>query len=421
MDVPSANLLEGLSGLEEMSADRFLSLVQDWLEYQITEEEDLRQTSEVIERIVAADRLDLLEIFVKTVRVNYETDEIPGEEDITSPIGDGELPPSVTPYVCCLLSCNLSEDALEALTQVVEIEFFEVVRGLVSVENEILLTAALVNLTTIFPDPAEIDLQAMETLLSIAMSMPGSRILANYLSGLIVLSKRKVAPIPGWILTQEILPTQKQLEKSLPDVPIPAKWISVGLKEDIDKVCEFASQADKQGRIDIAELRKDMEAAWRRSSVLDREEFITGLLVNDKLIDVEYEQDLFRVYGACLPVPNGNTLAKVSRDVCQMRGGCRALTCSHYCNWDPIAERALHDDQSVKLAWFTGRCHVCLSVIAKECYSVRIPMLGGGWSAENFCSFEHARDIEDLDPVQVQMLERIEVAYHTFGIWDRVE
>ena len=70
MDVPSANLLEGLSGLEEMSADRFLSLVQDWLEYQITEEEDLRQTSEVIERIVAADRLDLLEIFVKTVRVN---------------------------------------------------------------------------------------------------------------------------------------------------------------------------------------------------------------------------------------------------------------------------------------------------------------------------------------------------------------
>lgn len=402
----------------------FLKLVTNWLEYQITETEDLRQTSAIIGQLVSVNRLDLLQLFVDTVRANYEAeDEALLAPSISSiPPTSSPPPPSITPYVCRLLACNLDDKALEALSQVIEIEFFEVVRGLlVGEENENTLSAALANLLILFPDSGVIDLHAMETLLQVAMAVRGSRIVANFLAGLITLSKQEVAPAPKWILTADILPTQRGLEAALPDVPVPPKWTSAGIQGDIDKVCEFATQADKIGRLDIAALRVDLVSAWKYSSAFDREELITGLLVNDKLIDVEYEKDIFRVYGACLPVPDGSTLAKVSRDVCQTRGGCRALTCSHYCNWDPITERPLYDDPSVKLDWFTKRCFVCLLVIAKECYTVRLPMTGGGWSSENFCSFDCAKKVEDLDPVQVHMLERIEVAYHTFGVWDRTD
>lgn len=445
----------------DIPSEDFTVLVEDWLQYQVTEEEDMRQTSAVIESLVSLGRLDLLEIFVQTVKANYEADSpapikpflnlfsgpsnpippkkiftqtsegnygpnkptlLPNiypsspeeEEDIISPLDE-----SPYPYISRLLTCNLSEEAVIALSQVVEIDFFTVVRGLVDEQNDEFLSSALCNLQVLFPTSKDIDMKSIESLLLIALNRQGSTVLSTFLSGLVSETKEEVAEVPGWILKSFPLPSHESLVKALPPIPVPVRWKSVSLKEDIDFACKFASEADKEDEIDIDEFRKDLIEAWRYSLVADREDFITGLLVNDKLIDVEYEKGLFQVLGACLPVPNGNTLAVLSTDVCQTRGGCRSLTCSHHCNWDPITEQHIYSDLTVRLPWFTGRCFSCSKIIQKECYSLRLPMASGGWSKENFCSFDCQRSIKNLSAVQALMITRIETAYYTFGILDR--
>lgn len=392
----------------DLSEDEFESLVETWLMFGITDEEDARQTTAVIETLARANRPELIGIFCETVEEKY-----------------GDQPEY--PYISRLFTNIFSHNAILILSQVVPVEFFDVIRGLIQINDDKLITAAIANLEVLFPTPEDIDPEAVSSLLPIAQEA-NNRLLIDYLGGISSVQNQEVAEVPPWIIQPEVLQTLAQLERDLPPESRPQEviWKRQSIEGDIEMFAKLAAEADPN--IDIDLLRKDLWIGWTQTPQSEAEETLTYLINNQALSKLEYDRDLFLVYGACLPIPNGNTLAFISDDVCQLHGGCRVLTCYHNeridDTFDPNPD--FFDDPSVEdfanMDWFTGKCASCGKTIRKRCYALRRPLVSGGWSGENYCNFACMRNTADPnDLTQQTLIDRIETAYREYKVVDRDE
>lgn len=126
----------------------------------------------------------------------------------------------------------------------------------------------------------------------------------------------------------------------------------------------------------------------------------------------EFSKELAREYG----ILNKRKSLYADFDpnhVCCKHGGCRMLTCNEF-------HRYVEDnfDFEQELEWFTGKCDCCKKSIPFRHWSIREPLLNGGWIG-CFCSFHCLEKGASEDhPFQLELFRHI---LYGFGIYDREE
>lgn len=375
--------------------DDFSFRLEEWLQYQTTDEEEARQTALLLHTLAEAESTNLIEIFLRVMA------------------GQG----GQHPYTSKLMLFRLSRSALAALTQVTDLDFYSLMYSLVEIRDETLMTHVVTNVNILFPDPEEIDLNAISGLLSRAIES-NNYIMTGYLDDMIAKLEKGVAEVPGWIITG--WRSSEDLERSVLPPEMLADWKGT-LEEDVEYILSIAAREGLG--VDLDDLRAQMLHNMQDDA--ERAIVMISLKNNQKLIDLRWDQETFRVFGACLQVPNGVTLAPVSRDPCQTRGGCRVMTCYQHENWDPITESVIFEDPTeekgalVSLEWFQGDCQNCHRIIRKKCYAVRLPIESGGWRG-CYCSFRCMREqTESARDVRHRMIDWFEDMYNRFGVYDR--
>lgn len=394
MNVPAGIII--VTGQETES--EFRSKLEDWLQYQTTNEEEARQTSAMLHTLAATESSNLIEILL----------EVMGKKD-----DDG----GQYPYVSKLMTFNLSRDVLNALTQAADLDFYALLYSLAAVLDETTMSRIIANINTLFPDPEEIDLQAIAELLPRAIEAD-NYILTAYLDDLIAKLERGVVAVPEWIIPG--WKSAAELEASVLPPKMLTEWHGT-LEEDVEYILQLTER--EHPGVNLADLRAQMLAQMQDD--VPRRAMMVSLRNNRALIELEWDKETFRVFGGCLKPPNGVTLSDVSKDVCQTRGGCRVMTCYQHENWDPIMEAPIFQDPVdepralAALEWFTESCQNCHRVIRKKCYAVRMPIESGGWRG-CYCSFLCLREqTETANNVRHRMINWFEELYYSYGIYDR--
>ena len=386
--------------------DEFRAVLTRWLEYQITTEEEHRQTAALLDTLARAEAADLVGIFIETMQAT--TLPNPADTTITTQ----------RPYTSKLMTYRLSRDALAIVAQVVDLDFYTLMYSVADILDEALMAHVVANVTVLFPDPEVIDLDALVGLLVRAIEADNFALTA-YLDTLIAMLEKGVAPIPDWIIPG--WRSSAELLNSLRAPVLLSTWDGM-LTDDIEYCLAIAQQEDPS--IDLEDLRAQMH---RQMSSLDEErrDVMRSMRNNDTLINLMWDQETFRVLGACLQVPNSVTLAATSDDPCQCHGGCRVMLCYQHENWDPTTEDVIFQEPTEEagalaaLEWFSGECQNCYRIILKKCYGVRMPIESGGWRG-CYCSFACLRQqTEPTHDVRHRMLNFTEELYARFGVYDR--
>jgi len=275
----------------------------------------------------------------------------------------------------------------------------------------------IANINILFPDPEEIDIQAIGELLPKAIEQD-NYIMTGYLDDLIAKLEKGVAEVPEWIIPG--WRSSEELKRSIRPPKMLTHWEGT-LEDDVEYLLGIAQEEDTG--VDLEDLRAQILRNMQDD--VERGEVMVSLKNNQALIDLRWDEETFRVYGACLQVPNGVTLAVSSKDPCQCRGGCRVMTCYQHENWDPVTETVLFEEPTEEqgalsaLEWFEGECQNCYRVIRKKCYAVRLPIESGGWRG-CYCSFRCLREqTEPARDVRHRMINWFEDMYSRFGVYDR--
>ncbi len=128
------------------------------------------------------------------------------------------------------------------------------------------------------------------------------------------------------------------------------------------------------------------------------------------------DQSLFREYG---PLSECYNHKNSDSHQCS-KYGCRMFLCREFVDNDPDDDVTLIEEHVLSAQdWFTGVCDnkKCNKDIKKRHYSIRLPVLGGGWKG-CYCSLDCAKQFIDT-PLTCLLLGRVLEQLDVIGIRDR--
>jgi hypothetical protein len=386
---------------EETSEDEFVEMLNYWMRELMETDRERDEVVKFLEAVNITGSTDLLKIFVEIMAEN-------------NPIED------TLPYLSKLLTHEVNEPILDQIVQVFDPEYYETVRGLMGVHSPDYLNIGINNVRYIFREVrSNLDKDTIELLYDKAkeLSMP---LLELYLSSELEELNKSYAKIPEWIIFNDTIYTHKQLVESL-KLPIIENWVSISPEKDAEYMCSLAEE-DK----DLETLYVDLLDAFRDKTKAEREELITKINKNNKLMMLSLDEEMFRVLGGCLAMGEAYELEVKSKDPCLMYGGCRAYTCyeNHNVNFEteePLIHNPVGRGLLAELEWFTGRCDNpgCLLYIKQKHYAVRMPLESGGWIG-CFCSFGCIKAcLPEDNETRFRLTEGFENIYKGVGIYER--
>jgi len=396
--------------INDLTEEEFEEQVNDWLQYYLSDENLQKETESILEILNKAERLDLINKFIDMMT------EANSEEN-------------TVPYICKLLTYNISEDVLTTINQVKGLEYYPLVDGLMEMHDENAVWSAITKIKILFPDDflknSLID-NDLRNLLAKAEDLQNISI-KQYIGALITVNTKKEIKKPYWIVTKENEPikTHKELVEKLV-IPEIKPWVSSNTEKSVQRDVNYlVSLIDES--IDLESAREDLTKKMSSMSAEERMENINWLRKNNSLMQLELEEEIFKVLGACLPWPDGINLEKESKDPCALFGGCRVWTCyeNENINEDTggdIIEDVVDRGLLAELEWFKGQCDGvnCQRKISYKHWAVRMPLEIGGWIG-CYCSFECIRnDVESDNEVRMKLINGFEEIYNTVGIYDRV-
>ena len=136
MDTSVALTVEQASNI---SASDFTALLESWIKYSITEEEEALQVSTLLYSLFSADRGDLLEMFIERMEKEYNVADYS--------------------YLCKIITFSLHADVMLFLSSVVSMEFYHLMYGLAVIKDDTLIAHALANINVLFPNAEGLCLQ----------------------------------------------------------------------------------------------------------------------------------------------------------------------------------------------------------------------------------------------------------------------
>lgn len=125
----------------------------------------------------------------------------------------------------------------------------------------------------------------------------------------------------------------------------------------------------------------------------------------------------FREFG---PVNTMHSIKSEDHDIthpCGKFGGCRMFTCTEFEDDDGNLDIMAIEEHTMFIDWWRKYCDQCHHRILKKHYSVRLPLLGGGWKG-CFCSFDCMKQNSNDTTTNV-MIGRIMEQLETIGIRER--
>lgn len=407
--------------IKTSSAREYSLLIDDWSYVNMTLEQEAIAVPEIVDAMSDYNAADML-------------GELVGKLDET---GTGYS------YVHEMFTYLMGKKALDFVMDVYEVEYYELVRGLMYLldgKHKNLTLTAIANMRKVFSRPDDVYPDTLQKLIIICENV-GNDELLTYLKETLSRARNPPAERPEWMLDsgrthEELVKEALALVKEY--VAEIGSWVSDSLEDDVEYIMHLSGDVD-----DSDALRRDITGKFAHMPLKERQELVSTIVWNTKMMYLADRADLFRVFGLCLPLSGGLLLKVLSKDPCEMWGGCRAMTCWHNENvdihtddvvsQDPVAEGRLDE-----IWWFTGKCDECMLVIEKECYAVRMPLETGGFEG-CFCSFECMRKRVKSQPISIavedkyegtklteginenrlHLVNKMEQMYNKFGIWDR--
>jgi hypothetical protein len=396
------DLLSRVQPLDEIDTEKFGFEIVDWLLYYLSDDEQQRMTEDLIEQLSIIQRTDLLHIFIIVMQENNDIENL-------------------IPYVSKLLTYNISDEAVHQLSQVIDIEYYNIIDGLMEIENEDSVYAAIMKIQTLFGSNIP-ELATLQLLLDKARDKE-SKSLTKYLSELVRESTPLSHSRPLWIIDHPSgeLRTHQQLIDELV-INMPKPWISDQSSESINRDVEYLLGLIDES-MDLEKAAIDLHNKLSRQTPEKRMANINWLRNNNKMMKLELREDIFNVLGACLPFGEAFNLKKKSTDPCACYGGCRVFTC-----YENSIDLTLGDDildiradlgLLHEINWFTGQCDKCPNKIKWKHYALRMPLETGGWRG-CYCSFECIRDdIDEENGIRLRLVEGFRGMYEVSGIYER--
>jgi hypothetical protein len=311
-------------------AQEFTVTVNNWLGYRMETEDERQVVGDLASILIAKDKGSLLAKFLE-LRTEANSSELDA------------------PYICQFLTCSFLPEELSFIAQVLDPELFKLLHGYVFQKDRTLLASAFYNMDHLFPpESTDYDIAGLNQVVTKAERFK-NEYLQEYVSKLIKLQKRKdetdlpagedieYADKPEWILPFEGNPycTHKELLELLPelsnqsmmrswdlvDVTIPpGPWVSKGPEEDatfISKLhtTDYDQEAMRLGYLDV----------FSRMDVKAREDLISDVIKNSKLLHLSKNEEVFRILGPSNPDTGYIGLELESDDPCLLYGGHRLI------------------------------------------------------------------------------------------------
>ena len=386
---------------DETTGLEFEDRLVAWIREEITVAEERADIVALLEQAVALGRDDLIELFVQ-----FMDQEVPNSEEM--------------PYLAYVLTLPLSDAVLDLLSETFDPEYYQMLSALCYSVTDEHIAIGISNIKKIYSG-VELDKSALELLHEKAIERDSPR-LAEYYAAEIERTDMSYAIVPEWIIPSRRSHTDLLFGLH---VHLPEPWSS----------SSGDPEADADYILSLVEEDKDLEDARGRllagkfSTLVtaDREEMINQLRLQNALLVLSQDPEMFRVLGPCLPPGDAYKLHVHSSDPCNMYGGCRVYTC--YENENVVGDtlEAIIDDpvasgRLAELEWFTGRCKntECQLFIRKKCHALRLPVATeGGWYG-CYCSFYCMRQVaRDAHDVTLSFLSYFEEQYIRFGVYDR--
>ncbi|CAH6420407.1 Hypothetical protein POVR2_LOCUS151 [uncultured virus] len=378
--------------------EQFEQRVRDWLQFEMSVDVERADVINFLEQAVAAQREDLVELFVEIMR-----EEVPREEEM--------------PYLAYLLTHKLSDDVLDSLVQAFEPEYYHMVSGLLTSLNEDHIAMGIANVKRIFAG-WELDRDALELLQHEAVEKE-STLIADYLTAELEQDEDNYAVVPEWII-----PGKRSHSDLIASIVLPniQPWISKSAEDDARYVASLVEE-DR----DIEDVYNQLVSVFSTQTAYERQEQLSKLVEQNSLMLLQDDPEIFRVLGPCLPMGPAYELKLKSLDPCNMYGGCRSYTCyeNHNLNADTseaLIENPVGNGRLAELEWFTGRCNnpECKLLIRKKSHALRMPVVNeGGWLG-CYCSFYCLRSVaDDSSDALTNLLAIFEGKYLQHGIYER--
>jgi hypothetical protein len=406
--------------LAAMSLLDFADLLKQWFTYIVSEDEEQAFT---VALLYSTDQLNRPGLFQDYVA---EWKRYAGDQD-------------TIPLEARILAYPLSISQLGLVVQALQLNFYAIVAGLNNMNRQDYITMGVSNLREIYPPETTFDVATLVTLRDQALERL-NYIVHGYLNDLLEqqqqLERRaNAAPAPRWILppplsvaTSGPMPTHNQLKA----------WLAQRFKGITIEL--YTSVRPQQGAAIVAQLiygaGVDTDAGeayqhylleqFQRLAPQDLTDTVNEIVRNTMISQrMREDVEVFRVFGACHPIPGPLRLELASDDPCLRNGGCRVYDCTHVHNYDPLTEQELYPDAVAtgmvsKINWRGDKtCYSCGILVLKTCYCVRKPCLRGGWYGY-YCSWSCVRtDTEPADEVTLALINDYEQRYLNNGTYDR--
>ena len=175
------------------------------------------------------------------------------------------------------------------------------------------------------------------------------------------------------------------------------KLTDEGFTNDAQKILLQYSKESKEND-EVIRYREQFRDKLILMPPTERKKYKARRLMNFKLLSLEKNPDLFRLYGPANAIKgrdlfygavdpsikSGLPEVDDEGDECTKYGGCRMLLCNCFEKYD--------DDNNYDptMTWFKGACDYCFKRIADKSHAVREPMEKGGWIG-CYCSLDCLR------------------------------
>lgn len=224
------------------------------------------------------------------------------------------------------------------------------------------------------------------------------------------------ADVPIDIIFQNVLPTFSELEKianhitapnmSTPSILAATEMIMTDMKMKSELMQSSRDSVFQEIQEELQKMPKD-----------EYNFFMKRYIDTVSQSTLQTNEELFKIYGPSFPQTGYSTLSENSENPCDRYGGCRMLLCQGHTPRTDIQD----DEESMSRDWFTGSCCACLKKISKRHYAKRMPLPGGGWDTDCYCSWKCVKyDIAHPDIIQTLLLKYFKRKNNRFGIYDRI-
>jgi hypothetical protein len=387
-----------MQNLANVSKKAFVIAIENWLKIKLSEEDERQYVSDLIYSMNESGRGDLLNTFV----------------DMMQYINENSYS-----YITIILTLILDDDALDFIAQMLEIEYHEIVREMMDILDEKLVIIGIQNIKRIFDDIERLDEEPIRHLYEVA-SEKGHQAMAEYLHEILLMITKEEVKRPAWVIDPPVMMTNKEMIETI-SIPKFERWISKSPEEDAKYILSIASED-----ADLDALYEQVLNKFKTMSDNSRENLITSINNNNKILLLSLDEHIYGVLGPCLVFPGAYDLRN-EKDPCSIYGGCRMMTCYENENIDsetgePIYENVIKGNHFKDLEWFTGQCNNwdCNKKIEKKHYAVRMPIETGGWMG-CYCSFKCVKgDIEELNFTRLKLADNFEKMHVSVGIYDRL-